>query len=66
VEEFDLAAGVSRLRLPLLLKLNQTTKEREGRSYWHVAVTEVQGELFLNLSKVGEKFPLTPFKFEAA
>ena len=48
----------------LLPKLNQTTKEREGRSYWHIHLGEVGGEGYINLTKVGEKFTLTPFKFQ--
>lgn len=42
-------------------KLNQTIKE--DRNYWHIALHEMDGELFINLSKFGEKFPLEPYKF---
>jgi hypothetical protein len=51
--------------LSLLPKLNQTIKEKEGKSYWHLHIGEANGEHFLNLSKVGEKIPLSPYKFFA-
>ncbi|HQR52887.1 MAG TPA: hypothetical protein PLZ79_06425 [Burkholderiales bacterium] len=48
---------------PLLPKLNQTVKEDSGRNYWHLAITQIGGDLYINLSKVGEKFKLTPYRF---
>ncbi len=53
------------LLLSLLPKLNQTIKDTESKSFWHLQIGEVQGEHVLNLSKVGEKVPLKPYKFVA-
>ena len=48
----------------LLPKLNQTRKDN-GRDYWHIALTNnVGGEVSINLSKVGEKFPISGYIFE--
>jgi hypothetical protein len=49
--------------LNLLPKLNQTIKEKEGKSFWHLQIGETHGEHVINLSKVGEKMPLKQYKF---
>ena len=47
----------------LLPKLNQTRKDN-GRDYWHIALTNNgRGEVSINLSKVGEKFPISRYIF---
>jgi hypothetical protein len=40
--------------------------QREGdRSYWHVPITTLDGgKLAINLSKVGSKAELEPYRFE--
>jgi len=49
--------------VPLLPKFNQTVREPEGRSYWHLKVTEKEGERYLFLPITGDEFPIAPFKF---
>ena len=39
--------------------------EREGRSYWHVALMTLGGDkLGINLSKKGSKAPLDGYRFK--
>jgi hypothetical protein len=43
-------------------KLNASVK-KDGKTYWHVALTEELGVLKWNLSKVGQKIDLSPYRF---
>jgi hypothetical protein len=42
-------------------KLNRT--EKEGKHYWHIALSQDSDGLFLNMSKTGEKLYLDAFTF---
>ncbi len=46
-----------------LENLNMTEKEG-GRSYWHIALNSDEGVIKLNLSKIGRKVDLAPYRFE--
>ena len=45
-----------------LEKLN-TSEKKNGTHYWHIALTEERGVLKWNLTKVGEKIDLSPYRF---
>jgi hypothetical protein len=40
------------------------TEKPEGKSYWHVALNMDDGVIKLNLSKIGTKIDLTPYRME--
>jgi hypothetical protein len=44
-------------------KLNTSVK-KDGKHYWHVTLLDDSGVLKWNLTKVGEKIDLTPFRFK--
>ena len=47
---------------PLTQKMNKT--ETDDRQYWHIALNQTPaGELTINLSSVGEKFSLEPYRY---
>jgi hypothetical protein len=46
-------------------KQNLNKTDRGDRSYWHVALTTTErNELAINISKIGDKAPLQPYRFE--
>lgn len=46
-------------------KKNLNKTEKDGRSYWHIALTTLDaGELAVNISRVGTKASLTPYRFQ--
>jgi len=48
-------------------KHNLNMTDRGERSYWHVALTTIgEDALAINVSRVGEKVPLNPYRFEFA
>lgn len=57
-EGYALPVSVIRSQLE---KLNRT--EKENKHYWHVALLLEGAELFVNMSKTGEKFALKTFAF---
>ncbi len=45
-------------------KKNFNMTDRDGRSYWHVALTTLESDkLAINVSKTGGKTPLAPYRF---
>jgi hypothetical protein len=44
-------------------KANLNMSDNGERSYWHIAVTTLDGSLAINVSKVGTKVALKPFQF---
>ena len=46
-----------------LQNLNMTEKEG-GKSYWHIALNNDESVIKLNLSKIGKKVDLTPYRIE--
>jgi len=48
--------------LQILPKLNQTRKEN-GKNYWHIAVTNTDNGLAINLSRVKELMSLAQFRY---
>ena len=43
---------------------NMNVTDRGERSYWHVAITTVEsGKLAINMSRIGTKTPLEPYRF---
>lgn len=46
-------------------KQHLNVTDRGDRSYWHVALTTAEnGELAINVSRIGQKFHLGPYRFE--
>jgi hypothetical protein len=46
-------------------KKNLNMTEKGEKSYWHIALTTVDGgKLAINISKIGEKAPLEPYRFK--
>jgi len=49
--------------VPLLPKFNQTVREPEDRSYWHLKISELDGKRYLFLPADGEEFAIGAFEF---
>ena len=46
-------------------KKNLNMTDRGEKSYWHVALTTIEDAgLAINLSRIGQKLPLGPYRFE--
>lgn len=48
-------------------KQNLNMTDKGERSYWHIAINTLSdGNLAINVSKIGNKVPLTPYRFAFA
>jgi hypothetical protein len=45
-------------------KKNLNMTDRGERSYWHVALTVENDRLAINVSRISQKLPLEPYRFD--
>ncbi|MBV9147687.1 MAG: hypothetical protein JO065_17355 [Acidobacteria bacterium] len=44
-------------------KANFNMTDRGDKSYWHIALNSVAGELAINVSKIGKKLSLSSYRY---